>query len=264
MSDDTNELYARARDVTDPADCYFYHTTDIPGFGTVHGEWDLRPKIDAYLGGFSFRGKRVLDIGAASGFLSFHMERQGADVVSYDLSKDYDWDVVPFARLDTAANRDERRRHIDRLNNGYWLCHHAFASKAQVVHGIAYAVPEGIGAVDVAVFGSILLHLRDPFLALQNAARLTTEAVIVTEFLSARHASRRLFRSPLSPSVKFVPRWRSASPIDTWWNLPPDTVQEMLGVLGFEDSTLSFHTQLYGGKPRSLYTVVARRNQPRR
>jgi len=229
----------------------------------VHGEWDLRPNIDAYLDHCSFLGKRVLDVGAASGFLSFHMERQGAEVVSYDLSKDHDWDVVPFAGLDAAANRAERKRHIDKLNNGYWLCHRASASKAQIVYGTAYGVPDRIGSVSVAVFGSILSHPRDPFLALQNVSRVTTEAVVVTEFLAARHALRRLFRVPFNPSVKFVPRWRSAAPVDTWWNLPPSTVQEFLGILGFEDSTVSFHSQLFGGKKRSLYTVVARRTQPR-
>src|SRR5947208_16942976 len=37
------DVYATPRVVTDLADCYFYHTTDIPGVGTVRGEWDLRP-----------------------------------------------------------------------------------------------------------------------------------------------------------------------------------------------------------------------------
>ena len=46
-----------------------------------------------------------------------------------------------------------------------------------------YRIPEQIGPVDVAVYGSIPLHLRDPFLALQSGLKLTREAVIVSELL---------------------------------------------------------------------------------
>jgi hypothetical protein len=96
-TDSEQRLYASPPAIENLADCYFYHSTDIPGHGFVRGEWDLRPGIDAYLGHFDFRGKRVLDIGAASGFLSFHMEKRGADVVSYDLSEKGAWDIVPFS-----------------------------------------------------------------------------------------------------------------------------------------------------------------------
>ncbi|HEY4442105.1 MAG TPA: hypothetical protein VGN14_16725, partial [Candidatus Elarobacter sp.] len=65
--------------------CYFYHTMELPGVGTVEGEWDLRTGVDAYLGGEELRGKRVLEIGTASGFLCFAMERRGAEVIGYDL-----------------------------------------------------------------------------------------------------------------------------------------------------------------------------------
>ena len=51
-------------------DCYFYHTMDVPGAGLVTGEWDLRNGVDAYLGHESVAGKRVLELGTASGFLA--------------------------------------------------------------------------------------------------------------------------------------------------------------------------------------------------
>jgi hypothetical protein len=35
-------IYAQPRSVTDPESCIFYHTIDIPGYGTMKGEWDLR------------------------------------------------------------------------------------------------------------------------------------------------------------------------------------------------------------------------------
>ncbi|HEV2177439.1 MAG TPA: hypothetical protein VGW33_09595 [Terriglobia bacterium] len=44
-------IYAQPRLVTDVSECYFYHTMDIPGYGCVKGEWDLRGREKDYLGG---------------------------------------------------------------------------------------------------------------------------------------------------------------------------------------------------------------------
>src|SRR5262249_47083940 len=68
---DSETPYASPRTVTDLADCYFYHTLELPGYGLVEGEWDLRAGAEAYLGGVDFRGRRVLEVGPASGFLCF-------------------------------------------------------------------------------------------------------------------------------------------------------------------------------------------------
>src|SRR5262249_514123 len=158
-------IFAQPRVVTDVRDCCFYHTMEIPGHGVVEGQWDLRRGVDKYLGNVAFAGKRVLDVGAASGFLTFHMESQGADLIPYDLAPEHSWDVVPFAGIDLMEYLRERRETIRKLNNGYWFSHRAMASEAHMVHGTVYAIPEAIGTVDIATCG-ILLHLRDPFLAL--------------------------------------------------------------------------------------------------
>jgi SAM-dependent methyltransferase len=252
----SDDVYAPPSTVTDVNDCYFYHTMDVPGVGHVTGEWDLRGGVREYLGGVSFRGKRVLEIGTASGFLSFFMEREGAEVVGFDLSPAQAWDVVPFARTDHARFAAERRAHIRRLNNGYWLCHRAHGSRARMVYGSVYAVPEAIGPVDVATFGSVLLHVRDPFLALQNALRLTRETVVVTEPLWRRLA---LLGRLGPPSLAFRPDARTGLPRETWWTLTPDAVRAFIAVLGFEDAEVRYHVQRAGGRPQRMFTVVGRR-----
>ncbi len=78
------------------ADCHWYHTTDIPGHGSVEGHWDLREQTDAYLGGVAFSGKRVLEVGPASGYLTVEMEKRGAQVVALEVLDDPGWDFVPF------------------------------------------------------------------------------------------------------------------------------------------------------------------------
>ena len=247
--------YAEPRTIGSLDECYFYHSMDVPGHGTIKGEWDLRGSVDDYLGHFDFAGKRVLDVGAASGILSFHIERQGAEVVSFDLSEDFDWDIVPFAENDNAATRSERRGHLRKINNGYWLCHQAFQSNARMVNGVVYDIPAAIGNVDVAVFGSILLHLRDPFLALENAARLTTEAIIVSDLSPYGKFASRFKRNP-----RFMPRSSKPKGItDGWFRLPPLLVQEYLGILGFRNITLTWHDFQYGDRTRPIYTIIARR-----
>ncbi len=264
-----SEFYATPRVVTNLADCYFYHTMDIPEYGHVDGEWDLRSGIDAYLGHLDVRGKRVLELGSADGFLGFEMERRGAELVAFDLSPNQDWDVVPFARTDSDHFLSERRERIAKLNNAFWLCHRAYGSRARLVHGDVYSVPGEIGPVDVSTFGSILLHVRDPFLALQQSLRITRKAVIVTDVLGTftlpqvvRATKWVLPRQLSRPSLKFLPEWRTGRFPDAWWRLSPEIVIAFLGVLGFETARVSYHRQLLRGRRVKLFTVVAHRTVP--
>src|SRR5207245_5263747 len=80
-----------------------------------------------------------------------------------------------------AGQMRNRQIQLQRLRNSYWFGHEALGSSARVVHGRIYEVPAAIGPVDVAFFGSILLHLRDPLLALANGARFARETVVVTD-----------------------------------------------------------------------------------
>jgi len=113
--------YATPREVVSLADCYYYHTMNLPGIGVIPGEWDLRKGVCAYLGHVSVAGKRVLEVGTADGFLAFEMERQGAEVVALDISENEDWDIVPYGGHPSNAVRLERRNHIRRTNNAWGL-----------------------------------------------------------------------------------------------------------------------------------------------
>ena len=251
---ENTRIYAKPRVVEGIDQCYFYHTIDIPGHGTIEGDWDLRDGINDYLGGANFSGKKVLDVGTANGMLCFETERQGGKVTAFDLSKDYAWDLVPYAKWkDYEYISHEHRKTSDRLNNAYWFCHRCFNSNAKVVYGDIYNIPEQIGEVDIVIYGSILLHLRDPFLALQSGTRLAREAVVVTDVLRSQ-----TFESK-EPYMKFLPDPETLDPIDTWWDLRPEFVVRMINVLGFEDTRVTYHSQLCKGEKVQLYTVVGRR-----
>lgn len=247
-------------------ECEFYHTMEIPGHGLVRAQWDLREGLDAYLGEVDLRGKRVLEVGAADGYLGFQMEDRGAEVVGYDLSDRECWDVVPYARTDLDAFIRDRKGLLRRLNSGYWFCHRAFESRARMVFGSVYAVPESIGPVDVATFGSILLHLRDPFFALQNALRLTRETVVVTEPIWDPELLRDARESPAfarrgGATMVFMPDHERMAPTETWWSLTPDLIRRFVGVLGFEQAEVRYHTQRLDAEDRLIpcFTLVGRR-----
>lgn len=259
-------------------DCYFYHTIDLPGIGTIEGEWDLRAGAHNYIGKVDVKGKTVLEMGTANGFLSFYMEQQGADVISYDLSPEFDWDVVPYASKKVANFAQARKNHIRQINNAYRFCHNALQSKARPVHGTVYDIPSTIGLVDITTFGSILLHVENPFRALHQASIITKETIIVTDIIDNQRQLlfnklfgwmgnswvRRIRSKILGPSMIFRPVASVGHPEETWWHLTPELIEEYLRVLGFADITFSYHQQPFvqHDKTHFLYTIVAKRTQP--
>jgi SAM-dependent methyltransferase len=228
-------LYAAPRDVRTLEDCAFYHVTDLPGVGTVGDQWDLRGTIDAYLGGAEFDGRRVLDVGTASGFLTFEMERRGAEVVSFDIADGADWNCVPFASpaFDLERLRRSQSRNSERIRNSYWYAHRAWRSRARVHYGDIDALPEGLGAFDVVVFGMVLPHLRDPFRALASGARLSRDRVVVVQQGLAR----------AEPIMHFMPDPATCADPLSWWFMSEGCVERMMGVLGFvlEEKATSAH-----------------------
>ena len=237
---------------------------DIPNHGLVHGEWDLRGREASYLGNVSLHGKRVLEIGTASGHLCFTMEKMGADVVAYDLSDKQEWDIVPYSGYDYEEYISERKRHIRRLNNGYWFAHRANNSTAKVMYGTVYEIPDNIGQFDICTFGSILLHLRDPFLALQRVTAHVKETAIVTD-LVPKLKGKILSVAELLTGVRlicFLPNIKKLRPFECWWNLSHNLVAEFLKILGFIHTEISFHRQICCNKELKLYTVVGHRRKP--
>jgi hypothetical protein len=250
-------VWAEPRKNLSLGDCEFYHTMDIPGHGVVEGLFDLRGGEKAYLGNVDLKGKRVLELGPASGHLCFSMETMGAEVVSYDLSDEQEWDIVPYAGYDCAEHIRQRKLHMRKINNGYWLAHEAFNSKAKVAYGSVYDVPGDIGQFDVCTFCTILLHIRDPFLALQRATAHVRETVIVTDLVTDVPRERLLSNSRMA---RFVPDADRCEPYETWWWLAPGLIAEFLKVLGFGRIEFQFHTHpLHSGVEKEFCTVIGRR-----
>ena len=245
----------------DPAihDCVFYHSMTIPGHGEVSGEWDLRGREKDYLGNIELAGKKVLEIGTASGHLCFWMEQQGADVTGYDLSHEQEWDIVPYHDYDYTAHVAKRKEHIRRLNNSWWYAHKRFGSRARVEYGSVYEISPSLGNFDVVTMGSILLHLRDPFLAMQKAASVARDTLVITDLLMLSYDQAVATVLGKGRLVRFMPDASTCSPFETWWGVSPHFIAEAVQVLGFKDIHFSVHRQRHATREMDLYTIVARR-----
>src|SRR2546421_11964965 len=128
-------IFAAPRKVDDVAYCYFSHTMEPPSRGVIQGrDWDLRGRVDEYLGNVDFAGQRVLEIGPASGFLTFEMEKRGADVVSVEVTDEHGWDFVPYPDKRLEEVFGPRRIEVQQLKNSYWFSHAAHRSNAKVYY----------------------------------------------------------------------------------------------------------------------------------
>jgi hypothetical protein len=243
-------------------DCDWYHTFVLNDSTVIPGAWDLRGGETDYLGGIELAGKRVLELGPASGYLTFYMERQGAEVVSFEAGYDVPVDVLPFHGMDMHLEQLKNMANIDRVHNCWWYMHREYGSRAKLVHGPIYAMPGDLGTFDVSVFGSILLHLREPWGALSEAARRTTGAIVVTDVLQDTE-------QPIESDImRFSPL--ADHEITNWWSIYPGAVVKMLERLGFGRTTITQHTQSHhlghdlSAAPFAMpmWTVVGRRDLP--
>jgi 2-polyprenyl-3-methyl-5-hydroxy-6-metoxy-1,4-benzoquinol methylase len=211
--------------VNDLGQCQFYHRMDIPGVGEVGGQWDLRACIREYLGNYDFNGKRALDVGTASGFLTFSMEKFGADVVSFEMTSGDKWDVVPQRHVRQDPERFSARliEANRRLKNAYWFAHARLQSRAKAYYGDIYNVPEELGQFDVAVFGMIISHLRDAFRAIYSASRLVRDDLIIVNQIP----------DGVGAAAYFIPTTENKE-AHCWWIFTQECVKQMLAVMGFE------------------------------
>ena len=237
---------------------------DIPNHGLVSGEWDLRGREPAYFGNIDFKNKTVLEIGPASGHLCFAMEKLGADMTIYDLSVEQKWDIVPYEDGKYKEHISDHQEHIQKLNNGFWFAHKAFQSKAKAVYGTVYELPESVGQFDICTFGAVLLHLRDPFLAMERVAAHAKESMVVTEFAPGLKGWFMMLLGRLAGSrlVRFLPNAKKNDPFATWWSLSPEFVSEVLNILGFPYTEITYHKQIFLKKETKLFTVVGHRTKP--
>src|SRR5688500_18530296 len=125
--------------------------------------FDLRSFVDRY-GLPDVTGMRVLDVGTFDGFWAFELERRGGTVTSLDIDRIQQLDWPPRLRPAEDGPRGQTFR----------IAHEALGSSVERVGCSIYeATPDQLGGkFDLVFCGSVLIHLRDPMLALERMAGL--------------------------------------------------------------------------------------------
>jgi tRNA (mo5U34)-methyltransferase len=182
----------------------WYHTMELAPGVVTEGMFDLRPFVDRYQLPDDLTGKRVLDVGTFDGFWAFELERRGAQVTALDIDRKQDMDWPPRLRPPDDGPRGQTFR----------LAHEAYGSNVERVGLSIYdSTPERLGGkFDIVFCGSVLIHLRDPMLALERMAGLCGERLIICE-----EYSKRLSLIPGGNAVEF----RGNEPWMVWWRPAP-------------------------------------------
>jgi tRNA (mo5U34)-methyltransferase len=176
---DTANVEARVQ-----ANQLWYHTMDLGGVVT-NGWFDLRPIVDR-LPWPDVRGKRCLDVGTFDGFLAFELERRGAaEVVCTDVPSHADWDHLPRQRAEALAFWASQGGE---KGAGFAIAKDILGSRVTREWINIYDLsPERLGTFDVVVCGTLLLHLRSPFHALE-----ALRSVCTGQFMSCEQIDPRL------------------------------------------------------------------------
>ena len=140
----------------------WYHSIEVqPGLVTP-GLLDLRTIVDR-IPWPDLKGKRCLDVATFDGHLAFEMERRGAaEVVATDLPD--------FSELDWLPGDAPSNPTVDGVTGqGFKRAKSLLGSNVQRELVSVYDMtPERLGTFDVVTCGALLLHLRDPFRALER------------------------------------------------------------------------------------------------
>jgi SAM-dependent methyltransferase len=127
--------------------------TVIPGLISIE---QLRARLNRYPLPGDLRGKRVLDIGAASGWNSFECERRGAEVVAIDCVEYEEFHAVKRLR------------------------------ESKVEYAIAdmdELTPARFGHFDYVLFFGVFYHLRHPLLGLENVCSVTSGVAFIESYV---------------------------------------------------------------------------------
>ena len=162
-------------------------------------------------------------MGAFDGFWSFEMERRGAaEVVAIDVD---DPEELDFA-IDYQTAGPEHIREI-RAERGPGFAEAKAALGSSVIRrnrSVYDLDPTEDGRFDIVVCGAILLHLRDPVLALEKIRDVCDGTLVLVELVD--------------PKLEIVaPRYPCAAVrpyLDQWWVVNSPGMERLLWMAGWD------------------------------
>ena len=217
-------------EVADEDEFYFYHCFKLNDGGTIDGDWDISFDFENYIGNVDLCGKKVLDMGTATGYIAFAAEELGArEVTALDIPSLADEDRVPFRDFEYTLNKEQwatkYASYLERGRKGFWHVWNRKNSKVRV----AYCTMEKLLSIDerfdVVIAGALLEHLGDPIKALGACCRLADKTVVIA--FTPVDFDRGEFMRPLIP-------WTHSDLSYVWWVLSRDLYERVFENLGFK------------------------------
>jgi tRNA (mo5U34)-methyltransferase len=147
-----------------------YHTLDLGGGVKVEGQYDMDQYLPNYGLPDDLRGKTALDVGTASGYFAFELERRGATVTAIDI-----WEPSVF---------QSTKRFL--------------GSQVKYLQMNLFDLDESFGQFDLVNCGSVLLHVRDIFGAVQCLRAVCTEVAVIATSVNIDERLRDV------PALEFV------------------------------------------------------------
>lgn len=224
----------------------WYHAIDL-GHGVVTpGIFDHRPLLPQYRLPKSLAGQRVLDIGTFDGFWAFEFERRGAaEVVALDIATFGEADFPPpaRARMDPAVLAQETGR-------GFVIAHDVLGSRVLRRTGSVYRLDAAWGAFDLVHLGNVLVHLRDPALALQRILPLVRGRLMVSEAVDPDLEAAE----GMGPLLRYM----GAEQDCNWWRFNSAALTKMARDAGFATAEVAarFRLPVKGGARDLTQAVV--------
>lgn len=228
----------------------WYHTVELPGGVTTPGIYDHRPYLGFYGLPADMRGNTALDVGAASGFFTFELERRGARVTATDLPT---WQAHDFSAHYTPELAAEKADEY--LLEPFLFARHALASHAERVLTNIYDIsPATTGTFDLVFCGSVLVHVSDPATALRRLQSVTREAAIIATVVHPADTP--------DPLALFTGHLRG----DTWWVPTRGAFEALVASAGFSgwEWYSEFALDYADGTPGPYHGVIRAWNTPER
>jgi tRNA (mo5U34)-methyltransferase len=187
----------------------WFHSIDFGGGLISPGQCEHRALMqlaDVFFSE-SVAGKTVIDIGCWDGFFSIEAAKRGA---SHVLATDhYVWQTTAWAN----------RRCFDIARD-----HLAPAVDVRDIDVLDIS-PDTVGMHDFVIFVGVLYHMRHPLLALERAASVCSDLLLVETHHDAMNEKR--------PAMIFYPGLELNNDSTNWWGPNIACVQAMLRDLGF-------------------------------
>jgi tRNA (mo5U34)-methyltransferase len=240
---------ARVRRLIDRVNAVrWYHTIDLGDGVITNGFADHREQLVDYRIPERLDGLRCLDVATFDGFWAFEMERRGAaEVVAVDVGNTADFDH-PKALLGEYVRRGE-----DYVTGaGFRVAHDALGSHVRrEISNVYNLSPQRFGTFDLVFLSDLLLHLRDPRLALERLRSVCHGLVIVADVSNPDLDRHR------APLTEFLGGQANV----TWWAPSSLTLRRMMEHAGFdrieEVSRFNLHAKQDFDCPKTVFHAYA-------